>query len=221
MLVVILAALAGYPIARLLAFVFSGDRGNTDAIEANLHNPALVRMLAASAGVALVSTAFAAFVGYAISRAQLRRGRSQSAILMFTALFGGAMLLLPLYFGAVFFGLIPRSVAAGVIYALVVLPFCIARLKIAADTITPATLDAARVDGCSSFDCFRFVVLPSLMRALVVCVLFCFVADWNLRAETVLHSPAAAFALLLSVPLLALVLFLSTRSTLSENHVDR
>lgn len=226
LLAVIFAALALFPIARLLAFVFSADGSNAAEVQATLHNPVLLRMLGASALVALISTAICAFVGYGMSRADQRRGRRRNTWDL-TLLFGGAMILLPLYLGAARLGLISRQAASAVVYALIALPFCIARLKIAAATITPAMLDVARVDGCSTLACFRLIVLPSLARALVISAVFCLAIEWNLRALYALlfadrpaGQYAAALALLLSIPLLILFLLLSTRSAVGEKPVN-
>jgi multiple sugar transport system permease protein/sn-glycerol 3-phosphate transport system permease protein len=46
-------------------------------------------------------------------------------------------------------------------------------------TISPELEDAARIDGCSSFQTFYHIMLPLSQPALIVVAIFAFVENWN------------------------------------------
>ena len=191
-------------------------------------NSAMIALAVTLTGVALASTA-----GYALSRFRFL-GRSTMLIgLLVTQMFPATMLLLPLYLILIKLHLINSYLGVIIIYAATALPFCIWQLKGYYDTIPFSLEEAAGIDGCSRWQSFYIVVLPLAAPALVITALFSFMTAWNeyvvaalvLQDVKIFTLPLglkmfqgnmstqwglyAAGALLVSVPVVLLFLFLS------------
>jgi len=143
------------------------------------------------------------------------------------------MLLLPLYLILIKLGLINSYLGVIVIYSATALPFCIWQLKGYYDTIPVSLEEAAGIDGASRWQSFYLVVLPLAAPAVVITALFSFMTAWNeyvvaalvLQNVEIFTLPVglkmfqanmstqwglyAAGALLVSIPVVLLFLFLS------------
>lgn len=220
LLPLLVLVLALVPLVRLASSAFgfgstesAGWRELNDTLHNRAHLQSLATWLVLSSLMTLTITVIATFAGYMMSRSFRRAapGRSDTAAL--TALFGGAILLLPFYLQASAFGALHRDIAFLLVYAFVTLPFCTWRLKLAADAVPSVILEAARIDGCSPAQSFRLILLPSLGRALMLSAIFCFMSAWNFVVFREVHSqlPVAAAMLLLSIPLLIVFLLLNRK----------
>lgn len=193
-----------------------------------LFNSFLVSFVVTVTGVALASTA-----GYALSRFRFAGRGSLLGGLLVTQMFPATMLLLPLYVVLIQLGLLNSYIGLVIIYTATALPFCVWQMKGYYDTIPAALEEAARIDGCSPWQAFYKVVFPLAAPALVITALFSFMTAWNefVIANVVLQDTEmftlpvglklfqgtmatewglyAAGALLVSVPVVLLFLFLS------------
>jgi arabinogalactan oligomer/maltooligosaccharide transport system permease protein len=191
-------------------------------------NSALIALAVTLTGVALASTA-----GYALSRFKfLGRSTTLNGLLV-TQMFPATMLLLPLYLILIKLHLINSYLGVIIIYAATALPFCIWQLKGYYDTIPLSLEEAAGIDGCSRWQSFYLIVLPLAAPAVVITALFSFMTSWNeyvvaalmLQDVKLFTLPLglkmfqgnmstqwglyAAGALLVSIPVVLLFLFLS------------
>jgi arabinogalactan oligomer/maltooligosaccharide transport system permease protein len=191
-------------------------------------NSLLVSAVVTVTGVALASTA-----GYALSRFRFFGRGSLLSGLLVTQMFPATMLLLPLYVLLIKLQLLNSYLGIVVIYTATALPFCVWQMKGYYDTIPVALEEAARIDGCSPWQVFYKVVFPLAAPALVITALFSFMTAWNeyVVANVVLQDTGmftlplglklfqstlttqwglyAAGSLLVSIPVVALFLFLS------------
>ena len=192
-------------------------------------NSLLVSLAVAVVGVALSTTA-----GYALSRFRFFGRLAVLHSLLITQIFPATMLLLPIFLILVQLKLINTFLGLILIYLATVLPFCIWQMKAFYDQVPESVEEAAAMDGCSPGEIFRKVVLPVSTPGLAATALFSFAAAWNeyvvaailLQDERLftlplglrqlyIESPAgmpslfAAGALLVTLPMLALCLFLS------------
>jgi len=193
-----------------------------------LANSSIIALSVTVTGVVLASTA-----GYALSRFRfLGRGPMLNGLLV-TQMFPATMLLLPLYLILIKLSLINSYLGVIIIYAATALPFCIWQLKGYYDTIPQSLEEAAGIDGCSRWQSFYLIVLPLAAPALVITALFSFMTAWNeyIVAALMLQDVErftlpvglrmfqsnmstqwglyAAGALLVSIPVVLLFLFLS------------
>lgn len=191
-------------------------------------NSILVTGVVVITGVALASTA-----GYAISRYKFPGREASLLSLLVTQMFPATMLLLPLFIMLAKLHLINTYLGLIVIYTSTALPFCVWQMKGYYDTIPYSLEEAARIDGASRFGAFYKVILPIASPALVITALFSFMSAWTeyivaaqvLQYQEMFTLPVgiknfqanmttewglyAASALLVSIPAVALFLFLT------------
>lgn len=193
-----------------------------------LGNSALVSLVVTVTGVALASTA-----GYAVSRFQFTGKSKILTGLLVTQMFPATMLLLPLYLILIKLQLINSYLGVIIIYAASALPFCIWQLKGYYDTISRSLEEAASIDGCTRWQTFTQVIFPLALPGVVITALFSFMTAWNeyviaalvLQDSKIFTLPVglrmfqgnmttqwglyAAGALIVSIPVVLLFLFLS------------
>ena len=193
-----------------------------------VRNSLLITVAVMIIGVALASTA-----GYAFSRFRFPGRKAGLLSLLVTQMFPATMLLLPLFIMMAKLHLINTFIGLIVIYSSTALPFCIWQMKGYYDTIPFSLEEAARIDGLGRFGSFYRVILPLAAPALVITALFSFMSAWTeyivaaqvLYYENMFTLPIglktfqsnmstewglyAASALIVSIPAMALFLFLS------------
>lgn len=191
-------------------------------------NSALVALAVTITGVALASTG-----GYALSRHKFRGKSVVLSGLLVTQMFPATMLLLPLYLVLIKLQLINSYIGVVLVYSATALPFCIWQLKGYYDTIPTSLEEAAAIDGCTPFQTFWRVILPLSAPGIVITALFSFMSAWNeyviaaivLQDTDLFTLPVglkmfqgnmstewglyAAGALIVSIPVILLFLFLS------------
>ncbi len=189
--------------------------------------------LMVSITVTIVGVAFASLAGYAFSRYRFPGRKAGLLSLLITQMFPATMLLLPLFIMLSKLGLINSFLGLIIMYSATALPFCIWLMKGYYDTIPFSLEESAMVDGAGRFYTFWKIILPLAAPALVITALFSFMAAWNeyivaaqvLWYEEMFTIPLglkslqgnmttewgmyAAGSLLISVPVVALFLFLS------------
>ena len=191
-------------------------------------NSILVTITVVITGVTLASTA-----GYALSRFRFPGREASLLSLLVTQMFPATMLLLPLFIMLSSLHLINTYLGLIVIYSSTALPFCVWQMKGYYDTIPYSLEEAARIDGASRFMAFYKIILPLASPALVITALFSFMSAWteyivaaqvlwyeemftlpiglksfqaNMTTEWGLY---AAGAMIVSIPAIALFLFLT------------
>lgn len=191
-------------------------------------NSILITVTVTLTGVALAATA-----GYSFSRFNFYGKKSALVGLLVTQMFPPTMLLLPMYIMLLKLHLINSYLGIIVIYTSTALPFCVWQMKGYYDTIPFSLEESARIDGCTRWQAFRRVVLPLAAPALVITALFSFMTAWAeyivaaqvLQDTTLFTLPLglkqfessmsmqwglyAAGSLIVSIPAVALFLFLS------------
>jgi arabinogalactan oligomer/maltooligosaccharide transport system permease protein len=186
-----------------------------------------------SVAVTLTGVALAATAGYSFSRFDFYGKTGALLGLLVTQMFPPTMLLLPMYIMLLKLHLINSYLGIIVIYSSTALPFCVWQMKGYYDTIPFSLEESARIDGCTRWQAFRRVVLPLAAPALVITALFSFMTAWAeyIVAAQVLQDTSlftlplglkqfessmstqwglyAAGSLIVSIPAVALFLFLS------------
>ncbi len=183
--------------------------------------------------VTVIGVAFASLAGYAFSRYRFPGRKAGLLSLLITQMFPATMLLLPLFIMLSKLNLINSFLGLIIMYSATALPFSIWLMKGYYDTIPFSLEESAMVDGAGRFYSFWKIIMPLAAPALVITALFSFMAAWNeyivaaqvLWYEEMFTIPLglkslqgnmttewgmyAAGSLLISIPVVALFLFLS------------
>lgn len=122
---------------------------------------------------------FATTAAYAFSQYRFPGRRTGLYAFLFTQMFPGAILIIPLY--TIFSSLKMLNQYHGLIiaYTTVSLPYCVWMMKGFFDTIPQSIMEAARIDGLSDFGIFYKVVLPLSLPGIAVTAFFSFITAWN------------------------------------------
>jgi cellobiose transport system permease protein len=139
---------------------------------------ALVNSAIASAAVALSTVFFCSLAGFAFAKL---RFRGRNALLLFVV----ATMMVPVQMGIIpLYMLMVKLHWTGTLQAVIV-PFLVTGFGVfmmrqyAAQAIPDELIEAARVDGASTFRIFWSVVAPALRPAAAVLALFTFMQTWN------------------------------------------
>jgi len=139
-----------------------------------LGNSLLVATAVTVMGVALASVG-----GYAFSRFKFVGRQAMMLSILTTQMFPATMLLLPLYVMIARLGLINTFLGLSIFYVSTALPFCVWQMKGFYDTIPVSLEEAARIDGCTPWQAFCWVILPLARPGLVITALFSFMSAWS------------------------------------------
>lgn len=136
-----------------------------------------------SATAAFLSVFVAIFGAYSFSRLRFRgRGYVQRGVLL-VYMFGGILLLIPLYKVAVGIGLLSTPtgtfVALLVVYMVQTLPVSLYMLGNYFRTIPFSIEEAALIDGLSRIQTIRRIIIPLSMGAIATVYIYSFMIAWN------------------------------------------
>lgn len=136
-----------------------------------------------SAIAALLSVTVAIFGAYSFSRLQYRgRGYVQRGVLL-VYMFGGILLLIPLYKVAVGIGLLSTPtgtfIALLVVYMVQTLPVSLYMLGNYFRTIPFSIEEAALIDGLDRVQTIRRIIIPLSMGAIATVYIYSFMIAWN------------------------------------------
>ncbi|HKK48890.1 MAG TPA: carbohydrate ABC transporter permease [Alkalispirochaeta sp.] len=139
--------------------------------------------LVLSSIAAFLSVSFAIFGAYSFSRLQYKgRGYVQRGVLM-VYMFGGILLLIPLYKVAVGIGLLstPTGTFAAllIVYMVQTLPVSLYMLGNYFRTIPFSIEEAALIDGLSRFQTIRRIIIPLSIGAIATVYIYSFMIAWN------------------------------------------
>jgi arabinogalactan oligomer/maltooligosaccharide transport system permease protein len=151
----------------------------------------MMNSLYVSGVVTLTGVILAATSGYAISRYEFKGKKIMLMSLLTTQMFPATMLMLPFFIVLSKLHLINKFLGLIIIYSSTALPFCIWQMKGYFDTVPKELEEAAKLDGCSSFQAFYKIILPMSSPALVITGLFSFMSSWSeyLVAAITLQDP--------------------------------
>ncbi len=132
-----------------------------------------------SAGATVLSIMLSALSGYALSRSDSRFAKIFGRLVLFTYIFPPILMLIPLYMLVIDIGLADSRFGLTLTYITFTLPFTMWLLKSFFDVIPRTYEEAAYVEGASSFQSFRVVILPLAMPGIISTSMFAFIEAWN------------------------------------------
>jgi len=138
----------------------------------------MVNSAIASVIVTVAVVFFSTLAGFAFAKLQFRGRNGLLLVILATMMIPVQMGIIPLYMIMVQFGWQDRLQA--VIVPFLVSAFGVFLMRQYAERAIPDELiEAARIDGCTTFRIYRTVVLPALRPGAAVLGLFTFMSTWN------------------------------------------
>jgi multiple sugar transport system permease protein len=132
---------------------------------------------------ALISLILAIFGAYSFARTQYKGRAIIQRGVLFVYMFGGILLLIPLYKMAVDLGLAGTQVgtfaALLIIYMVQTLPVSLYMLGNFFRSIPFSIEEAALIDGCTRFETIFRIIIPLSFSALATVYIYSFMIAWN------------------------------------------
>jgi multiple sugar transport system permease protein len=133
--------------------------------------------------IALCTTGIALAIGssaaYAIARLTIPGGNRIVLLVLATQMFPGITLIIPLFILLSRANLVDTYTGMIVVYLSFVLPIVVWILKGFFEAIPLELEKAAIVDGATTFQIYRLVILPISLPPLFACAIFAFIESWN------------------------------------------
>lgn len=129
-----------------------------------------------TSGLAVV---VATFGGYSFARLNYRGRSAIKKMVLFVYLFGGILLVVPLFKIIVFMGMVDTLSSLMITYLVFVLPLSLYMLGNYFEGIPKEIEEAALIDGYSRVETIFRVTLPLSLPGIVAVFLFAFVVAWN------------------------------------------
>lgn len=117
--------------------------------------------------------------GYGLARFKIRFKEVWFLILLAPLMIPYQALLTPLYLNFAKIGLANNYLGLAIVHTILQLPFSIYLMRNSFESIPRELEEAARVDGCSSWQILTRIFLPLVVPASVTVALFAFIASWN------------------------------------------
>lgn len=130
-------------------------------------------------GTTLIALALGSAAAYALARLQVPAGNRIALMVLATQMFPGIVIIIPLFIVLTRFKLIDTHIGMIAVHLSFVLPIVIWILKGFFEAIPRDLERAAAVDGATTFQTFRLVVLPISLPPLFASAVFAFIESWN------------------------------------------
>ncbi|GKZ15190.1 carbohydrate ABC transporter permease [Haladaptatus sp. T7] len=139
----------------------------------------IINSLMVSIGAALIAVVFGTIASYSISRREFIGKKAMMSLLLASLMFPGPAIMVPMWELVNTLGIFDTHLALVLIYGAMTSPFVVWLMKGFFDEFPEAILDATRMDQCSSYETFRFVIVPMSLNSLIASFIFAFLLAWN------------------------------------------
>lgn len=152
---------------------------NITWVWANLDHEALYRSLRVVSASVAVSLIFGPLMAYALSRFHTRANRQLENWIISTRMMPPAAMIMPLYFLALRTNLLNTELGLSLLYIAINLPLTTWIMLAYLKSVSEEAEEAARLDGCSPWETFWFIVLPMIRSSVAAAGLLVTVLTWN------------------------------------------
>jgi ABC-type glycerol-3-phosphate transport system permease component len=135
--------------------------------------------LVVTAGTVLITTALAVTSAYGFARYRSRVTEAIFLLILTGLMVPPAAVIIPFFVAMTRLGLYNTLLSVVIGESVFALPFSLLLLRGYIDTVPLDLTDAARVDGASQLQAFRYVALPLLKPALATVAVFSTISTWN------------------------------------------
>jgi len=130
-------------------------------------------------GTVVITTALSVMAAYGFARYRTKVTEAIFIVILTGLMVPPAAVIIPFFVAMVKLGLYNSLVSVVIGESVFAIPFSLLLFRGYIDTIPVALTDAARTDGASELQAFRYVALPLLKPALATVALFTTISTWN------------------------------------------
>lgn len=127
----------------------------------------------------LISLFFGSLTAYGLSRFRFRSNQLISFLLLFIRILPAVASVIPAFVIASMLRVIDTHAVLIVVYLLFNIPFTVLMMRGFFDEISIEIEEAGKIDGCSSIQVLRKIVIPLSIPGIVATAIFCIINAWN------------------------------------------
>lgn len=135
--------------------------------------------LKVSVGAGLIAVVLGTVAAYVLSRRDFRGKDALMSLLLASLMFPGTAIMVPEWELINTLGLYNTHLSLVLIYGAMTAPFVVWLMKGFFDDFPDSIVEASRIDQCSSFETFWYVVVPMARNSLIASFIFAFLLAWN------------------------------------------
>ncbi|MFC7078353.1 carbohydrate ABC transporter permease [Haloarcula halophila] len=150
----------------------------TSAIDINLLGLVL-SSLKVAVGAGVIAVVLGTGASYVLSRRDFRGKNLLMSLLLASLMFPGTAIMVPEWELISYLGLFNTHLALVLIYGAMTAPFVVWLMKGFFDDFPDSILEASRIDQCTPFETFWYVLVPMARNSLIASFIFAFLLAWN------------------------------------------
>jgi len=146
--------------------------------------------LKVAVGAGLIALVFGTMAAYVLSRRDFRGKNAVMSLLLASLMFPGTAIMVPEWELVSTLGLFNTHLALILIYGAMTAPFVVWLMKGFFDDFPDSIIEASRIDQCTPYETFRYVLIPMARNSLIASFIFAFLLAWNelVFALTILNN---------------------------------
>ncbi|MFA1610849.1 carbohydrate ABC transporter permease [Halobellus rubicundus] len=150
----------------------------TSAIDIDLLG-LVVNSLKVAVGAGLIAVVLGTGASYVLSRREFPGKNLLMSLLLASLMFPGTAIMVPEWELISTLGLFNTHLALILIYGAMTAPFVVWLMKGFFDDFPDSIIEASRIDQCSAFETFWYVLVPMARNSLIASFIFAFLLAWN------------------------------------------
>lgn len=139
----------------------------------------IVNGLKVAAGAGLIAVILGTGASYVLSRREFRGKNVLMSLLLASLMFPGTAIMVPEWELISTLGLFNTHLGLILIYGAMTAPFVVWLMKGFFDDFPDSIIEASRIDQCTSFETFWYVLVPMAHNSLIASFIFAFLLAWN------------------------------------------
>jgi len=140
----------------------------------NIYNSLIVAV-----GAGLIAVLFGSVAAYILSQREFWGKNGIMALLLASLMFPGTAIMVPEWELFSTLGLFNSQIGISLLYGAMTAPFVVWLMKGFFDDFPGSIIDAAKVDQCTPYETFRYVLVPMARNSLIASFIFAFLLAWN------------------------------------------
>jgi len=139
----------------------------------------ILNSLKVAIGAGVIAVVLGTGASYVLSRREFRGKNVLMSLLLASLMFPGTAIMVPEWELISTLGLFNTHLALILIYGAMTSPFVVWLMKGFFDDFPDSIVEASRIDQCSSFETFWYVIVPMARNSLIASFIFAFLLAWN------------------------------------------
>jgi len=139
----------------------------------------IINSLKVAVGAGVIAVVFGTMAAYVLSRRDFYGKNVLMSVLLASLMFPGTAIMVPEWELISTLNLFNTHIALILIYGAMTAPFVVWLMKGFFDEFPDAIIEASRIDQCTPYETFRYVLVPMAINSLIASFIFAFLLAWN------------------------------------------